>query len=262
MTDNAAVSLLLAKAWNALKRCQREEAETLALEALEDAALDVQRHDAKEILKECDEMWALRSGLLSSSVSAGEYSSVPTAAHPELIAMFPPQEGRVPDFTADDAVGRKGEQLLSKVFAASFEITHPSRDAIGVDRLYRPRARPLIEFSIEHKLDRRTPGTRNVFIETISDAERHILGWALTSEAHYLFYFVPGLATLWVVRMSQIRDALEAWRRHPEVPVRNRGWTTWGRLVPSHELHERAELCLRFDSVALLAAARRRRNGL
>jgi hypothetical protein len=86
--------------------------------------------------------------------------------------------------------------------------------------------------SLDYKCDERCAQTGNVFIEIVSNATTGRPGWALTSEAIWLVYFVTPHSVLMFL-LSHLRARLPAWReRFPERPARNEGYDTLGLCVP------------------------------
>lgn len=115
---------------------------------------------------------------------------------------------------------------------------HKSLEKVGIDRIWEKDGH---YWSVEYKTDQKTATTGNVFIETVSVDMANKPGWAISSKAEILVYFMPGLfgadiASL--VFMSNLRAQIETWKRtFRTVGVANSGmfggyYTTYGVLVP------------------------------
>src|SRR6266849_8385777 len=135
------------------------------------------------------------------------------------------------------ARGATGEAFLDWFFSPANIISEPiGAQQDGYDRLYEPRDGSP-SFTAEYKTDRVAARTNNAFVETVSvdrDAKR---GWAYTSQAAYLSYFIPRpLSLVYVMPLSSLRAQLSRWERvYREQSVRNVGYLTKGRIVPLAE---------------------------
>lgn len=103
------------------------------------------------------------------------------------------------------------------------------------------------EAGIDYKCDTQAGRTNNVFIETVSNDQSGRPGWAETSEAEWIFYFVtPGLVLAF--RTVRLREALRSWqRRYPTRGARNGRYTTMGVCVPIQVAKTVAEYTARLD---------------
>lgn len=152
--------------------------------------------------------------------------------------------GRTYDFAVQLAIGQAAEQLLdAELRRRGFTVRPASHDEQrrGIDRwANRP---PMTQiYAIEYKEDLRAHQTGNAFIEILSVDTVGRLGWAYTSQAHYLLYYVPGDELVYVLRMMAIREAVPLWERSCRtVKVRNDGYCTHGVLVPLRELEALAD---------------------
>lgn len=80
---------------------------------------------------------------------------------------------------------------------------------LGIDRIWEaPDGR---RFSVEYKADWTAARTGNVFIETVSVDSEGVPGWALTSLAQLLVYYIPPLKLAYVVYMTAIKKQLHKW---------------------------------------------------
>lgn len=125
------------------------------------------------------------------------------------------------DPSASDArrAARKGMQLM------------------GVDRLFTSRADGA-RYTVEYKADTRAGETGNAFIETVSVDARRKAGWAYTSCAQILAYYLPTTGRVYVVNLPALRAKLPDWVRRfsPPRKIPNRGYNTLGLTVPLSEL--------------------------
>ena len=142
------------------------------------------------------------------------------------------------DFQQQLAIGAQGEAFLDQFFAGRYVIT-PATDAeqrLGIDRHFVNRATNNA-FTVEYKTDAIARKTHNAFIETISVDARGKSGWAYTSTAEFLAYYVPGDELIYVMRFADLRKRLADWAlRYPVKSALNEGYKTTGLLVPLHEL--------------------------
>jgi hypothetical protein len=133
------------------------------------------------------------------------------------------------------ARGEEAERLLDAHFADRFAITPATRDQQrrGIDRIFRHRQSSK-EYLIEYKTDWTAAQTNNAFIETISVDTMGIPGWAYTSTAEWLIYYVPGKQIIYDVRFSKLRAQIDEWveRFGPEKAIPNDGYFTRGVPVP------------------------------
>ncbi len=135
------------------------------------------------------------------------------------------------------------EAELDKHFGQFFDITAASREQerLGIDRFFEHR-RSGMRYSVEYKTDHATPETGNVFIETMSVDTAGKRGWAYTSTAQVLAYYVPEDGYVMRADMTAIKRAMPGWsgRSYREATAWNRGgngesYRTLGRLVPVEE---------------------------
>lgn len=130
------------------------------------------------------------------------------------------------------------EDELDKYFGQAYELQKATRleERRGIDRLFRHRASGVC-YSVEYKTDHKAHETGNVFVETMSVDTADKLGWAFTSTAQVLVYFVPQHETALRADMLTIKRKLCEWNIYPEAPAWNKSrsgelYRTLGRLVP------------------------------
>jgi hypothetical protein len=100
----------------------------------------------------------------------------------------------------------------------------------GIDRI--ATGADGLPISLDYKCDERASDTGNLFIETISNTRSGRPGWALTSQAAWLIYFVTP-HTVFMFLMAELRACLPTWRRRfPEREARNEHYVTRGLCVP------------------------------
>lgn len=144
------------------------------------------------------------------------------------------------DFKKQKAQGMLGELALDHHFRHIFML-RPATDAEqlrGIDRWFTLGGDEL-PMPVEYKTDLIAHRTRNAFIETHHSSRGAQSGWAYTSQAHVLVYYVPGAEAemaYWIL-FSRLRECLPGWLpRYSLRSVRNVGYDTIGLLVPLHEL--------------------------
>lgn len=145
------------------------------------------------------------------------------------------------------------EAELDKHFGQTFRITpaSPEQERLGIDRFFEHH-HSGVRYSVEYKTDHKTPETGNVFIETMSVDTHGKRGWAYTSTAQVLIYFIPGHEYALRADMTAIKNRLVEWAVYPQASAWNRGrggeyYKTLGRLVP---LEEFRRVCVGIHDVA------------
>jgi len=96
------------------------------------------------------------------------------------------------------------------------------------------------QWSVEVKSDSRAAETGNIFVETVSVDVTGQPGWAYTSLAQVLFYYIPPLNIAYVAYMTKIKELVCGWESefHSQ-PIPNSGYyedyQTTGLLIPLKE---------------------------
>jgi hypothetical protein len=150
------------------------------------------------------------------------------------VALAEPAPPQVYGFTAQLDKGQAHEAVLDKFYARQYVIQEVNRDLqrMGIDRIFQHK-RTALRLSVEYKADERAAKTGNVFVETVSVDTVDKKGWALTSLAQVLVYYVPPTNTIYQVGMLKIKRALEAWKGlYQTRTIPNIGYNTIGLLVP------------------------------
>lgn len=112
------------------------------------------------------------------------------------------------------------------VYAAA---AHEQRQ--GIDRWFADEDQGFI--SVEYKADSKAAKTGNAFVETVSVDTRNISGWAHTSIADVLCYYVPPTGKIWLIDFLELRRFLPDWiEKYPIRKVQNSDYCTHGVLVP------------------------------
>jgi len=144
------------------------------------------------------------------------------------------------------AQGEAGERKLDEYFGKWFTITLATRDEqrAGIDRIF---TRGHNRYQVEYKSDARAAQTGNAFVETIGVDTANKAGWAYTSQADWLLYYVPGPEIVYIIRFRALRNALPRWvATYPTRRIPNQGYHTHGLLVPLDEFERVAK---RVDSL-------------
>lgn len=145
------------------------------------------------------------------------------------------------DFNKQLSKGEDGEQRLDEYFSVKFDIQQVSRDGQrrGIDRVFQCRETGKTE-TIEYKTDLKARYTHNAFIETVSVDTNKTRGWAFTTKADKVFYYVPGDELVYVLEPATVRELLDNWqKRYPVRAAQNKNYKTFGVCVPLSEL----EIC-------------------
>lgn len=136
--------------------------------------------------------------------------------------------------------------MLDRYFARWYRIlaATPDEQREGIDRWFYALRRPR-SFAIEYKTDWTASRTGNAFIETVSVDTRDRAGWAYTSAADLLLYYLPGRASIYVLALTALRYRLPFWtQQYPIREIPNDGYHTHGLLVPLDELARSAQRVL------------------
>jgi len=146
-------------------------------------------------------------------------------------------------FDAQKTRGDAGEVFLDQVFAAGYEVRPATRaeQRQGIDRIF-TRRKTDQRLAVEYKTDYKAAHTGNAFVETVSVDATGKAGWAYSSAADYLIYYVPGDEVIYVIALEVLRRELPCWvREYPLRAAQNEGYATHGVLVPLDEFEQHAE---------------------
>lgn len=141
------------------------------------------------------------------------------------------------DFDTQLRRGQNGEAELDAWFGRTFVIRPATREEQrqGIDRWFTDR-RSGERLSVEYKTDWTASRTGNVFVETVSVDTAGKPGWAVSSRAEWLVYFLPDDGLAYVIPFADLRRALPRFERdYPTRRIANRGYHTVGLLVPQDE---------------------------
>ncbi len=145
------------------------------------------------------------------------------------------------DFDAQRARGESGEGVLDRFFEARGHLIQQAtrgQQLNGIDRVF---VRDGKVAYVEYKTDYRAHETGHVFVETISVDTDDTAGWAYTSGADFLVYYIPALKKIMVMPLETLRKLLPGWARaYPTRPAQNREYATHGILVPLAEFEAHA----------------------
>lgn len=145
------------------------------------------------------------------------------------------------DFDDKLAEGQHFERVLDRFFSAEYEVVavNDFMQRQGKDRIFTPRAGGDF-FGVEYKADSVAARTNNAFIETRSTDR--VAGWAHTSKAHRLVYYIPPRCIAYVIDLNRLRAALPAWeKKYPRKAAENATYNTIGVTVPMAEVEAIAE---------------------
>jgi len=150
--------------------------------------------------------------------------------------------GKTHDFQVQKRIGEQAELLLDRFIAAHCYLEKASRhlQRQGIDRVIQLDGRT---FYLEYKADFKAHQTGTAFIEVISaDAGHTASGWATTSKADLLIYFLPRIGRVYVVPMFRLRQQMRHWEGYAIGKARNSHYHTHGLLVPLQELERVSEV--------------------
>ncbi len=147
------------------------------------------------------------------------------------------------DFEQQRQQGNAGEGFLDAFFATKGYAIRPASDEEqrrGIDRAFTSPKTGKVS-TVEYKTDSTAARTGNAFIETVSVDAAGKMGWALTSQADILVYFIPPLSRIIVVPFMALHWELPRWiREYPPRQAQNRGYATHGIVIPLRELEQHA----------------------
>lgn len=130
--------------------------------------------------------------------------------------------------------GEKAESRLDQHFGNWYQIVHTTREQQrqGIDRIFTGRINRE-RIAVEYKSDWTAAQTRNAFVETVSVDTENKPGWALTSHADVLVYYVPPIGMAYWIPFESLRPMVSTWQAtYPVRQIPNCGYNTHGLLVP------------------------------
>lgn len=141
-----------------------------------------------------------------------------------------------------------GEKELDEFFSQWYNIQPVDREMQrqGIDRIFTRHDNDHV-FKVEYKTDWKATKTQNAFVELISVDSIGKPGWAYSSQADYLLYYLPEDILVYVIAFGNLRNCLPAWvDKYPERTIRNAGYNTVGVLTPLCEFERIATqvICL------------------
>jgi len=108
-------------------------------------------------------------------------------------------------FEAQLEKGEEYEGILDAFFSSQYDIEEATfeQQHLGIDRLFTSKKRG-VRASVEYKTDFIAQKTGNVFIEAM-DGDSEPCGWASSSTAQILVYFIPELNVIFMADMLKIK---------------------------------------------------------
>ena len=98
-------------------------------------------------------------------------------------------------------------------------------------------------YAIEIKSDKKASKTGNAFFETISVDNKNIKGWAYTSQADYIFYYLPNDELIYIISPLWVKKNIKRLETvYPKRIIPNKGYNTVGVLVPLYILEQYAKV--------------------
>jgi len=143
------------------------------------------------------------------------------------------------DFETQLTVGESYEKLLDRYFSQFFRVSIVplTVQKLGVDRIFIFKGSPKRRFTVEYKADIRAAETKRIFVEIESNSNTGKPGWAYSSVAQMLVYYIPPLKRAAIVNMLTLREAVPNWLKQYDKKIcRNRTYHSTGVVVPLHEL--------------------------
>ena len=108
-------------------------------------------------------------------------------------------------FEAQLEKGEEYEGILDTFFSSQYDIEEATfeQQHLGIDRLFTSKKRG-VRASVEYKTDFIAQKTGNVFIEAM-DGDSEPRGWASSSTAQILVYFIPEMNVIFMADMLKIK---------------------------------------------------------
>lgn len=148
------------------------------------------------------------------------------------------------DFNTQLTKGEKAELELDAHFRNEFQVHRVSdeQQRNGLDRVFIQHVRGRKKaWLVEYKADWAASKTGNAFVETVSIDRDNKPGWAYTSMADYLMYYLPNDLLIYIFTLKKLRAKLAGWlKNYPTRKIPNQGYSTVGVLVPLYEFEQHA----------------------
>ncbi len=136
------------------------------------------------------------------------------------------------NFKSQLRLGQDGEEILDNFFYqwySEIRFASASEENRGIDRIF---FNGQDRKTVQYKTDFRAKETGNAYVETISRSDKVVGGWAYTSEAQWLIYFVYP-SEIYCISMDRLRKDLPRLERICRtVTVPNQGYFGAGLIVP------------------------------
>lgn len=141
------------------------------------------------------------------------------------------------EFSNSLVIGDKHEIELDRFYSQWSKILRVSHtaQAMGIDRVWISNETG-IQYTVEYKSDEIAGRTGNVFIETISNDVTGKLGWAYTTCAQWLCYYIPQMKTAYWIDALVLKYRIKEWeKKYKSISVANKDYNTIGILMPLDE---------------------------
>lgn len=138
------------------------------------------------------------------------------------------------DFTQKLIQGQAYEDRLDRYFSQWFTVkpVNIEMQKHGIDRVFSQKDNGL-QLLVEYKSDDRAAKTGNAFVEIISRDTAKVLGWAYTSWAQLLVYYIPPTDEIILIPMLTIKLNLPVWLKTcAQKEATNSTYKTIGLAVP------------------------------
>lgn len=151
-------------------------------------------------------------------------------------------------------VGQIGACMLDGYFSKLYRLLPATmaEEENGIDRVGFCDGRQVF---LEYKTDVKADQTGRAFIEVVAYAhdEGQRPGWAYTSHADIIVYFLPFSNRLFLIRPHRLRSRMPYYEvQYPRFEVANTKWTTTGLLMPLE--------VLLIDRIAILVSFKESQN--
>lgn len=130
--------------------------------------------------------------------------------------------------------GEKYERELDRYYSKWFKIesVNLATQKMGIDRIFINKSDDT-RWTIEYKSDTKASTTGNAFVETISVNTTKKPGWAYSSCAQLLLYYLPLDGKVIRLTMYAVKNLITEWiKKYPVKPSQNEDYQTLGICVP------------------------------
>ena len=147
------------------------------------------------------------------------------------------------EFETQLSIGQQYEAELDAYFSNFFTVLDVplAVQKLGIDRVHVRNRHPKRRTTVEYKTDIKAGDTGFFFIEILSNSKTGAAGWAWTSTAQEIVFYVPKFKRAGVVSTLSLRAKIYEWQeKYRTVQCQNADYYSKGVLVPWQEIGDLA----------------------